>query len=370
MKNKTKIISIILFLSALTMLISCQKQKSEWKGTIEEEDGVTIVKNPKEPMYGEDAFSLEEELSIGEAERGEEYIFSQIRSIAVDEKERIYVLDTKEAHVKVFDKNGDYIKTMGRKGQGPGEMSLPFSICITTQNEIVVQDLNNRRIMFYSLDGSFIKSLSTAKIIIVGFNIDSRGNIIGIISITGPDKQVIELLKFDSELNYLYSFGSFFLPSRSSTFNPFMPEFHWAVSKEDNVICGYPENYEFKLFNPEGKVIRKVIKDYKPIKITQEEIEETKKRLPGPMKLDIPQYHSAYQDLTIDEENRIFVQTWERAENEEGYYYDVFDSEGKYIAKIHLKFPPQVFKMNKLYTIEEDEEEFQMIKRYKVTWKY
>ncbi len=369
MKNKTNVISIILFLSSFIILASNGQQKAKWSGMMEEVDGVMIVKNPKEPMYGEDIFSLAEELSIGKAKGREEYMFSQIRSIAVDKKERIYVLDTKEAHVKVFDKNGDYIKTVGRKGQGPGEMSLPFSICITSQNEIVVQDLNNRRIMFYSLDGSFIKSLSTAKIIIVGFNIDSRGSIIGIISISGPDKQVIELQKFDSDLSYLYSFGSFSLP-RSSTFNPFMPELCWAVSKEDNVICGYPEKYEFKLFNPERKAIRKVIKDYKPIKITQEEIDKSKKRLPGPMKLDIPQYHSAYQDLTIDEENRIFVQTWERSENEEGYYYDVFDSEGKFIAKVHLKFPPRIWKRNKLYTIEEDENGFQMVKRYKVLWKY
>ena len=370
MKSKAKIISNVLFLSAFTMLVSFGGQKADWKGTMEKENGIIVVKNPKKPIYSENVFSLAEELSIGKAERGEEYIFSQIRSIAVDEKERIYVLDTKEAHVKVFDKNGDYIKTMGRKGQGPGEMSLPFSICITSQNEIVVQDLNNRRIMFYSLDGSFINSLSTAKIIIVGFNIDSRGNIIGIISISGPDKRVIELQKFDSELNYLYSYGSFSLPSRSSTFNPFMPEFHWAVSKEDNVICGYPEKYEFKLFNSEGNLIRKVVKDYKPIKITQGEIEESKKRLPGPMKLDIPQYYSAYQDLTIDEENRIFVQTWERLENEEGYYYDVFDSDGKFIAKVYLKFPPRIWKRDKLYTIEEDENGFQMVKKYKVTWKY
>ncbi len=67
MKDKTKVISIVIFLPVLIMLISCQKQKAEWKGTIEEMDGVTIVKNPKEPMYGEDVFSLEEELSIGEA---------------------------------------------------------------------------------------------------------------------------------------------------------------------------------------------------------------------------------------------------------------------------------------------------------------
>lgn len=103
MNSKAKIVSIVLFLSALIILVSCQKQSAEWKGTIGEVDGVTVVKNPKEPMYGEDVFNLEEELSIGEAEGREEYMFSSIRSMVVDEAGRIYVLDRKEPHVKVFD---------------------------------------------------------------------------------------------------------------------------------------------------------------------------------------------------------------------------------------------------------------------------
>jgi len=72
MNNKNKVTPIIIFLLVLIVFVSCQKQEAEWKGTIEEVDGVTIVKNPKEPMYGQDIFSLEEELSIGEAEGREE----------------------------------------------------------------------------------------------------------------------------------------------------------------------------------------------------------------------------------------------------------------------------------------------------------
>jgi hypothetical protein len=67
-KNTTKIIPIIMFLSACIMLVSFGGQKSEWKGTIDEENGVIVVKNPKEPMYGEDAFRIKEDLSIGEGE--------------------------------------------------------------------------------------------------------------------------------------------------------------------------------------------------------------------------------------------------------------------------------------------------------------
>jgi len=65
MKNTNKIISIIIFLSVSIMLVSCGKQKAAWKGTIEEEEGVTVVKNPKEPIYDEGMISLKEDLSIG-----------------------------------------------------------------------------------------------------------------------------------------------------------------------------------------------------------------------------------------------------------------------------------------------------------------
>ena len=114
MKTKTNINPIILLLPVFIILVSCGQQKAEWKGTIEEKNGVTVVKNPKGPIYSEDIFGLEEELSIGESEGREEYMFSQARDIEVDKIGRIYVLDTKEANVKVFDEKGNYIRTMGR----------------------------------------------------------------------------------------------------------------------------------------------------------------------------------------------------------------------------------------------------------------
>ncbi len=72
MKEKTKYISSFVFLLAFIMVMSFGGQEAEWKGTIEEVDGVTVVKNPKEPIYSEDVFSLEEELSIGGAEGKDE----------------------------------------------------------------------------------------------------------------------------------------------------------------------------------------------------------------------------------------------------------------------------------------------------------
>jgi hypothetical protein len=85
--------------------------------------------------------------------------------------------------------------------------------------------------------------------------------------------------------------------------------------------------------------------------------------------LDIPSHHPAYRWIIVDDSSNLWVRTWEKSPIRQGFYYDVFDTEGKYIAKISLESTPFVFKKGKLYAIEEDEEGFQVVKRYKVNWK-
>ena len=151
----------LLGISFVFLTSSCKQQKNEWKGIIEEERGVIIVKNPKKPIYSEEVFSIEEDLSIGVAEGPEEYMFSKIENIAVDEQERIYVLDSREKHIRVFDSDGVYVTTVGRKGQGPGELAGPRNLCITNQNQIMVPDATNLRITFFSLEGEFSSDIGT-----------------------------------------------------------------------------------------------------------------------------------------------------------------------------------------------------------------
>jgi len=368
MRTKNNLASIVLFLSIFIIIVSCGKQHSEWKGTIEEIDGVTVVKNPKEPIHAADIFSLEEELSIGEIEGREEYMFSAIWSIAVDEAGRIFVLDREDPHLRVFDRNGAFLRTIGRKGQGPGEFTMPLSVSITRQNELVVDDMRSR-LAFFSLEGEFKRNLQVATINLLRIDIDSEGNLIGINIIREEENPRYELKKFDSDLNYLHSLDGSPLPDLNA-FNPFMGIVLSQIDNSDQVICGYPENYEIKIFDKEGNLKRKIIKDYDPVEITDEEIKEATKNIPPELKVSIPKYHTAYDRFIADDEGRIFVMTHEKVEQGEGFYYDVFDPEGKFIAKIPLKTRPRLFKNKKLYTVEQDEEGYLFVKRYKVTWKY
>lgn len=58
-----------------------------------------------------------------------------------------------------FDKDGKLIKIVGgKKGSGPGELSLPHAVAIDSKGQIVVGDSDNKRIVVFDRDGRFIKS--------------------------------------------------------------------------------------------------------------------------------------------------------------------------------------------------------------------
>jgi hypothetical protein len=103
-------------------------QTPVWKGKIYKDGDVTVVQNPNEPMYKGDILSLKEDLRLGGPEAKGDYSFNGIMTLAVDAQGNIFVLDYKESHVKVFDKTGKYLRTIGRKGQGPGELDTPQDI--------------------------------------------------------------------------------------------------------------------------------------------------------------------------------------------------------------------------------------------------
>ncbi|MBL7084394.1 MAG: 6-bladed beta-propeller [Candidatus Aminicenantes bacterium] len=370
MKNKFKVISTVLFLSAFIMVISFGGQKAEWKGKIEVKNGIKIVKNPKMPIYGNEIFSIEEDLKIGEVESDENYMFSQIRNFVIDKNENIYVADVKETYVKVFDKNGEFLKVFGKEGEGPGEIGRISSIHINAKNELLVHDSRNRKIQYFSLEGKFVRSKNLGKIRPLRLYCDYNENYYVTTAVIDPPNSRYVLLKYDNDLNLIATIAKIPAPDPTKPFNPFMPFFYYQLMNDDCLLYGYPESYELHIFNPEGKIIKKIIRDYNPVPVSEAEKEEMRKDIRPGRKLEFPRYHSAFVYFKIDEEGRIFVQTWEKPESGEEYCFDVFDSDGRYIAKIPLNFRLAVMKKSKIYTIEEDEDGYQYIKRYKVTWKY
>jgi len=378
-KTKNTFFIVVFFIAASMLLVSCGQQKPKWKGTVEEQDGVIIVKNPAQPIYSNDVFGLEEDLTIENVEEDEGFMFQDIMHLAVDEEENIYASDSKAAFIKVFDKSGNYLRTIGKKGQGPGEFLYPFQILIMPQGELMVNDIYQLRIHFFSLEGKFLRQFSSSTMtLFMRPRVDSEGHIIaGHLNIGDEIESVLK--KLDSDLNPVLTLATRPDVSKPPAIIEYFENWRstslvWDVATEDNIVWGVFNKYEIFVNNPEGKLIRKIIREYDGIAITKNEEKKLIKDffgnfpVPPQWNLKFPKVYPSFIRFTCDEEGRIFVQTYEKTGDEEEYYYDVFDSEGKYIVRTSLKYRPQVWKNKKLYMIEENEEGFQVIKRYKVNW--
>jgi hypothetical protein len=176
-----------------------------------------------------------------------------------------------------------------------------------------------------------------------------------------------EIKTYTPELKFVTSVDS--APIQDiKNLNPFMPPLRFVVNAKDQIVYGYPTSYEFKIYSIDGKLIKKIRRKYIPLEITDEDRERAK-GLPPAIRAVIPKYHSPYWSFIVDDECRIYAFTWEKSSDGKRRMFDVFDEQGKYIARIPLPSRSLVIKRDRLYSVEEDEEGYQCLKRYKVTWK-
>ncbi len=373
MKKFLHIITVFIFLFIFLSLLQAQDVR------IKTENGIQVVYNPKNPVPPPGApkeIIHKEDLCIGDEEGIEDFMFSQIRSVQVDEEENIYVLDSKEVCIKVSDKNGRHIRTFGKRGQGPGELQSPTRMHLTAEKEILIYDPMNRRLSYFSLDGECRRETSTGKYSLQRTIPDSKGNIITQLLNPG-DKFVYEIKKFDSSLNPVFAIEAIEEELTPYVLNMVSPTLNVRVMKNDDIAWGYSSKYEIFIVSPDGKTTRKIVKDYDPVKITEEEKEEMIKDTfgeqgaPPQYKLRFPKNHYPYYFFICGEDGRIYVRTYKK-DKEGNFSYDVFDPEGRYIAKFSLPGIDflYVIKKNKMYSmVWEDEKGIPVVKRYSVTWK-
>jgi len=360
----------ILLQICFCLCAGCGSRGSEWGGSISEDAGVFVIKNPMDPKFGPEVLSMEEELSIGESEGSEEYMFQEVTGIAVNAEGDIYALDYEARHVKVFDAQGRYKRTFGKAGEGPGEFQLPRTIECTPWEEIAVGDIN--RITYFDLEGGYKKNLPMSQVMMFRIQHDTAGNILGLVN--EREQEAYELQKFDKDLNHLVSFASSPLPSSGEFRNHvslFFPVLRWDVTHDDRVVCGYAgEGYVIKVFDASGALLRRIEKEYVPVEVDQAEADEQMQGLPAQVRNHYyaPKYYPPYRYIITDDRGRIFVITYENTPDEKGYMFDVFDAEGIYSARIQLKSRPRLIKDNQMYSVEENEDGFHVVKRYRIDW--
>lgn len=345
--------------------------QNKWKGTVVQEGDVTIVRNPKEPLYKTPVLELKEDLSLGGPEAQSDYAFGQIRTFIVDDAGSIYVLDQQSSHVKVFDASGKYVRTIGRQGQGPGELESPMTLSFNrTSGELAIHQAS-RRMSYFKTDGTFLRHLSFKEMWALRGRVDSKGNIYiteGIVDQTDPR---YELKKLGPDASVVAVLAKSPAPNASVKFDPFMAISYFQLDRADNLVYGYPLTYEIQFFDPADQhIFKKIRREYDPVTVTAEERAEREKGVPQGMTMnfDFSKLHSAFSRFFLSDLGHVIVQTWEKTKDGK-FVHDIFDAEGRFIGRVPLKPSGVEILKGKYYALEEDEDGYQTVKRYAVTWK-
>ncbi|MDH7494048.1 MAG: 6-bladed beta-propeller [Candidatus Saccharicenans sp.] len=344
---------------------------------IRTEDGINVVYNPKNPAPPRGlptALSIRKDLVLGAKGSSEEAMLLEPAIVDADDAGNIYILDRKAVQIKVFDPQGKFIRAIGRSGQGPGEFQSPRYFQITPQNNLMVTDPALRRVSLLGLEGQFIRDLSAGKMwMFMQAKMDAGGNIIGSHTVMDQEPRTV-LVRFNAEMEPLHTIASVPI-ARKQVFNPYFPRINFDLTPEGKVVWGITTEYEFRVVDREGKIVKKIVKKHEPEIFTQADREAKAKELwgkEGPsadMKVEWPRHFPPVQDFILDDRGWLFVRPFVKGQAEKDVLYDVFDAEGRYVARVFLPAVARRIKAGKLYTIEEDAEGLLHVKRYIMEWR-
>jgi hypothetical protein len=372
---KTASLSIPALIVLSLIAPDCRPREPGWAGRIENVDGVTVVHNPVRPKTEDRVLVLEEELSIGQEGGGPEYLFSGIGGLAVDTAGAIYAIDTREAAVRVFDKNGVYLRTIGRKGQGPGETQYPVFVQVVAPGELAVYDYSAARMLFYSLDGVYLRQKMTSRAVLP-IGLDSEGRLIAQYILAPPPKGGKVLMRFDPDYGSDQELAREDMgPDR--VFDIGRPSCYAALSPDDTIIWGDSREYQLYMLSPEGKLLKRIVKETRPRAITEAERDGYRNKYADALKFGMQLSFRArfpeFSGVFFDDKGRLFVRTYERAAGSpDSFTYDVFAPDGVYESKVAVPATLDrisVWKDGRIYTVESDEGGLPLIKRHKVVWK-
>jgi len=88
-------------------------------------------------------------------------MFRQVTDVAWDSAGNGYISDGYvNSRVAKVDKDGNWLKSFGEPGEGPGQLNTPHSIAVDAKDNVYVADRGNRRIQVFDADGKFLRQIT------------------------------------------------------------------------------------------------------------------------------------------------------------------------------------------------------------------
>jgi hypothetical protein len=375
-------------------MAGCQGKKANVEKFME--DGVEVVLNFSLSESKSEYPVLSPILSIDtENDELAEYGLNDIWGFDVNSSGDIFIFNhplSQEGLILKFNGTGEFIKSFGRRGQGPGEIQLPLYQKINLINEVSVLDFGGQKLIVFDEFGDIVREFKPEiRIFDRGILLPlTNGNYLYRNLEMDESRKSISLVLFliDSKFEEIAELGRISIenPRLATQFTYPYPVLTWGLSNMHIFVGLEEKGYDIHVYDFEGQLIRKIRKRYTKIPFSEESRRQALKRWEAygsiSEKIVTPGYNPPFQHLFADELGRLFVVTFEPGNNEGEYMTDVFDTDGVLFSRLSLRlhlnknvFLPDghwdswvTAKKNILYCIQEKASGYKELVAYKIAW--
>lgn len=373
-------------LSAMMMagFILGQRGPAGWKGRIVVENGIKTVKNPVQPLYGDIAFELEEDLAIGgDPEKEDSYFPKGTSGLAVDEEANIFVSDWSNARVQMFDKNGQFLRTIGRKGQGPGEFRSPGRLQLDASGRLCVFDYP--AIQIFDKAGRFVEKIASRA---VNDPLLFSSGAVYWREYTGrkPGAFMESILKKEPNETAARAIARFRGEFRENQ-TYFVHHVYTSIASltpidDSSFAYGFSADFRYFVADASGQTLLIVEKEEAPAKITAAERDWIRKQdsflsygrgpVADPRKeMIFPDHRPYFQKLLADDQGRIYaLKSKPVLEPDAPVRADVFSRDGIALFRLTIPVQPYLIKAGYLYEVRQDKQdgEYRIVRHRIKNW--
>lgn len=205
----------------------------------------------------------------GDEEEDLKKVIKHMGDIEFDSNGNFYICANYEHCVRVFSPNGEFIRQIGRRGKGPGDLLTPYSIDLAPNGNLWVLEMMGRRIQRFDPSGKSVSS----------FNIDGWCEWIGVTSgseilshfpfKTFKTRKIIYAM--DQEGKIQKEFGQYHGEAESRLT---AERFLFTMDSQDNLYVANGHAPVIRKYSPDGTLVS-VITFETPFKIPNVTVQRT-----------------------------------------------------------------------------------------------
>ncbi|HKA36572.1 MAG TPA: SMP-30/gluconolactonase/LRE family protein, partial [Thermoanaerobaculia bacterium] len=169
------------------------------------------------------------------------------RGLAADSKGNLYLADTKNNRVQVFDGEGKFVREFGSKGAADGQFNEPCGLGVDAQGDVWVADTWNQRIVHLTAEGKFIANVVDAEKAFFG----PRAVVVSRDRVYVADTGNKRIVRFDRQGNKISEWGGNGIGT-----GQFVEPVGLAADSAGNIYVADTGNHRVQVFDADGKFVR------------------------------------------------------------------------------------------------------------------